>query len=126
MRASHADRDHVVALLREHLAAGRLTADEFKERMDLALAARTFGDLAPLLADLPGLDPGRVALAGAAGLAASPSPSRREADRWTLRLSVSGAVLAAYFVCGLAFGIWWLPWFAIVVPVLLIRHMRYR
>ncbi|HLJ99657.1 MAG TPA: DUF1707 domain-containing protein, partial [Streptosporangiaceae bacterium] len=35
LRASHADRDRVVALLREHLAAGRLTTDEFRDRMDL-------------------------------------------------------------------------------------------
>jgi hypothetical protein len=56
MRASDADRDRVAALLQEHRAAGRLTAEEFDERVDAALAARTLGDLDALLADLPHAD----------------------------------------------------------------------
>jgi len=44
------------ALLREHLAAGRLTAEEYHERLDLAYAAKTLGQLDELLADLPGID----------------------------------------------------------------------
>ena len=35
-RASDADRDRTAAALREHLAAGRLTAEEFDERLDKA------------------------------------------------------------------------------------------
>ena len=34
IRASDADRDRVASLLREHHAAGRLTAEEFNERLD--------------------------------------------------------------------------------------------
>ena len=45
IRASDADRDRTAALLREHLAAGRLTAEEFNERLDKAYAAKTLGDL---------------------------------------------------------------------------------
>jgi hypothetical protein len=56
IRASDADRDRTAALLREHLAAGRLTADEFNERLDKAYAAKTLGELDELLADLPGID----------------------------------------------------------------------
>src|SRR5215472_17052274 len=56
IRASDADRDRTAALLREHLAAGRLTSEEFNERLDKAYAARTMGDLDELLADLPGID----------------------------------------------------------------------
>ena len=56
IRASDADRDRVAALLREHHAAGRLTADEFNERLDKAYAAKTLGELDELLADLPGID----------------------------------------------------------------------
>jgi cobalamin biosynthesis protein CbiG len=51
IRASDADRDHVASLLQEHHAAGRLTAEEFAERMEAALRARTLGELADLLAD---------------------------------------------------------------------------
>ena len=56
IRASDADRDRVAALLREHHAAGRLTAEEFGERMEQALDARTLGELDELLADLPAID----------------------------------------------------------------------
>ena len=56
LRASDADRDRVAAQLREHLAAGRLTPEEFSERLDQALTARTAGELDALLADLPGID----------------------------------------------------------------------
>ena len=56
IRASDADRDRTTALLREHHAAGRLTAEEFHERMDAALNAKTLGELDDLLADLPVID----------------------------------------------------------------------
>ena len=56
IRASDADRDRVTALLREHHAAGRLTAEEFHERMDAALNAKTLGEIDDLLADLPAID----------------------------------------------------------------------
>ena len=56
IRASDADRDRTAALLREHHAAGRLTADEFHERLDKAYAAKTLGELDELLADLPAID----------------------------------------------------------------------
>ena len=56
MRASDEDRDRVAGLLQEHHAEGRLTAEEFSERMDAALHARTLGELDELLADLPHAD----------------------------------------------------------------------
>jgi hypothetical protein len=56
IRASDADRDRTAALLREHHAAGRLTAEEFNERLDKAYTAKTLGELDELLADLPGID----------------------------------------------------------------------
>lgn len=56
IRASDADRDRTAALLREHHAAGRLTAEEFQERLDQAYAAKTLGELDQLLADLPAID----------------------------------------------------------------------
>jgi hypothetical protein len=56
IRASDEDRDRTVSLLREHHAAGRLTAEEFNERVDKALEARTLGDLDALMADLPAID----------------------------------------------------------------------
>ena len=59
MRASDADRQEVIERLRTALDEGRLKMDEFVERMGLASEAVTYGDLAPLHADLPA--GGRVA-----------------------------------------------------------------
>ncbi|MCO5973240.1 DUF1707 SHOCT-like domain-containing protein [Actinoallomurus soli] len=53
LRASDQDRDETVQRLQVAFAEGRLTDGEFDERMRGALAARTYGDLAGLLADLP-------------------------------------------------------------------------
>jgi hypothetical protein len=53
LRASDADRDAVVDRLREAAGEGRLEPDELEQRVDGALRARTYGDLAELLADLP-------------------------------------------------------------------------
>lgn len=68
IRAGDADRDRVVAALQAHREAGRLTAEEFEERMESALMARWLDELPPLLADLPGPDtPPRQQPAGSAG-----------------------------------------------------------
>lgn len=53
MRASDADRQEVVERLRAALDEGRLKMDEYLERMGQASEAVTYGDLAPLYADLP-------------------------------------------------------------------------
>jgi len=53
LRASHEDRDRVVELLRVSAGDGRLTADELDQRLELAMTARTYGELAKLVADLP-------------------------------------------------------------------------
>jgi DUF1707 SHOCT-like domain len=52
MRASDADRDQVIDLLRVAAGDGRLTPDELDERLEAALSSRTFGELAVLTADL--------------------------------------------------------------------------
>jgi len=52
-RVSDADRNRAVTQLREHVVEGRLTLDEFSERVGTALQARTRGDLVAVMADLP-------------------------------------------------------------------------
>nr|WP_239579491.1 DUF1707 domain-containing protein [Microlunatus panaciterrae] len=56
-RIGDVERDRAVALLRDHLAEGRLDQQEFDDRLTLALSARTQADLDPLFADLPGPRP---------------------------------------------------------------------
>jgi hypothetical protein len=53
LRASDADRAAVADVLGGHLSDGRLTVAEFDERLTRAYAARTYGELAELTADLP-------------------------------------------------------------------------
>jgi hypothetical protein len=53
LRISDAERERAVRTLGEHHAVGRLTYDEFVERMDLAYEARTHEQLNVLTADLP-------------------------------------------------------------------------
>jgi hypothetical protein len=50
---SDADRARVVAELREHYEAGRLTLEEFQERLDEAQKARTESELHRALRQLP-------------------------------------------------------------------------
>jgi Domain of unknown function (DUF1707) len=56
IRASDDDRDRAASLLREHHAVGRLTPEEFSERLDKVYEAKTVGELEELMADLPGID----------------------------------------------------------------------
>ena len=53
MRASDADREAVADALRDAHAEGRLTLEEFEERLDATLAAKTIGELAVVTKDLP-------------------------------------------------------------------------
>jgi hypothetical protein len=55
LRIGDEERDSVAAQLREHFTAGRLTFDEFLERLDTALTAKTQGQISRLMADLPRL-----------------------------------------------------------------------
>jgi hypothetical protein len=53
LRASHEDRDKIVEQLRRAGGDGRLDAEELDERVGTALVARTYGELAALVTDLP-------------------------------------------------------------------------
>ncbi len=66
LRASHQDRDRVVEILRVAAGDGRLTAEELDERLEAALTARTYAELAALTTDLP-------ATATPAGVAVAPA-----------------------------------------------------
>jgi len=64
VRASDAEREHTVALLRDGFTDGRLTQDELEERAAAAYAARTSTELSDLTVDLPTHEqpprPGRI------------------------------------------------------------------
>jgi Domain of unknown function (DUF1707) len=53
LRASHADRERAIEVLKAAFVQGRLDRDEFDLRVGRALASRTYADLAALTADIP-------------------------------------------------------------------------
>jgi len=82
LRASHADREQVIGVLKAAFMQGRLGKDELTARVGQALAARTYADLATLTADLP------------AGLAAAEPPSKPARARAPLPVRT-----AAWLMC---------------------------
>ncbi len=134
IRASDADRDRTAALLREHHAAGRLTAEEFNERLDKAYAAKTVAELDELLADLPAIDlyqlpdaslhrrPGQAGgyplpWLTAPGAVSRFSPAWKAA--WGSWLSVSLVCFVIWLLSGHPASLWFLwvagPWGALML-----------
>jgi hypothetical protein len=124
LRASDADRERTVNLLREHHAEGRLDVEEFHERLNAAYASKTIGDLNGLLADLPAIDLYRLP---SAGLRPAPvgswAPGRRpggavarQAAHWAAWAGTSSVLALAWLIVGAAAGgLAWLPWFLLIV-----------
>jgi class 3 adenylate cyclase len=106
-RVSDAERDRTVAQLREHVVEGRLTLDEFSERVGRALGSRTHGDLEAVMTDLPATIDGTAPSAVLA--AAAPTAARRQ-RRWHIavmsghstkgRWRISGKTNAVAFMGG--------------------------
>ena len=129
IRASDADRDRVTALLREHHAAGRLTAEEFHERMEQALDAKTLGELDELLADLPAIDlyqlPDASLRRAPPHLGQSLLPADRRGSAEPARFApgtvamgawavVTSALIAIWAVAAVIGGGTWFPWWALI------------
>ncbi len=122
IRASDADRDRTVTLLREHLAAGRLDNMEFDDRMEKALAAKTLGELDLLMADLPGIDLYRLPDARLTRQPMQAQPARRHREHWRAAWGSWFTVSLVLFVIWALGGhgyVWplWIagPWAAILV-----------
>jgi len=127
IRASDADRDRAAALLREHHAAGRLTAEEFHDRMNQALEAKTLGELDELLADLPAIDLYRLPHESIGRRSPGTRQSLMPDDPGGLTRFTPGAVaMGAWAVVASALvAIWavaavvgsgtWFPWWAVIV-----------
>jgi DUF1707 SHOCT-like domain len=122
MRVSDADRDRVATELGEHFQAGRLTQDEFDERVGKAIAARTRGDLDELLADLPSDRP-------AGRLPATAGRSSPPVRGMPLCLGPAAGVVAVAAILAVLFAVpahpGWAPWWLIFVPIfVLLRRSR--
>ena len=73
MRASDADREKVASILRDAYVEGRLTAVEHEERLAEVYRAMTYGELIPVMRDLP-VPPGTLAVPTANSLQVTPPP----------------------------------------------------
>ncbi len=98
MRASHADRQHVIDTLKAAFVQGRLTKDELDQRVGQAFASNTYAELAALSADLPagpGRPPSRPARAQGRSL------GDKKVLQWAIVCALSPlAPLAAAFLFG--------------------------
>ncbi|MGH8876846.1 MAG: DUF1707 SHOCT-like domain-containing protein [Stackebrandtia sp.] len=83
IRISNAEREQAIEHLQGCTSEGRLTLDEFSQRVDAVYEAKTYGDLVPLLSDLPAVGDG-VAPAGAAehDEIAPTGSSERRTGKW--------------------------------------------
>jgi Domain of unknown function (DUF1707) len=100
LRASDAERESIVAQLREHGAAGRLDVDELEQRVGAAYAARTHGELGELLADLPARRPARAV--------AAPHVRHWPRHEWAGFFGVNALLIAIWAVTGA--GYFWPAW----------------
>jgi hypothetical protein len=105
LRIADADREAAAAHLREHYAQGRLTLEEFNQRLDAVFAATTQRQLAALTSDLPGI------AAPSAPLPATTAGTHRERARREQRqgswaqLGMIPVILAALAAWLLVFGL---------------------
>ncbi len=128
VRASDADRDRSAAALSEHYAAGRLTLEEYHERLDQAYAAKTLGDLDDLMTDLPGTDPGQLQsqrvghppLPGRSTQGTVQVPDDRHPVVSPFWLGVAVGAFVAWLISGATAG----PWFLLVAVVLALIMLR--
>jgi hypothetical protein len=95
LRASRADREQVVELLKDAFVEDRLTKEELDERVGHALASRTYAELAAVTSDLHAGRP-------AAGPAASRPPSTPARTLAKAARRSGMCMLAAFAVAGVA------------------------
>jgi hypothetical protein len=113
VRASDAERERTATLLREHTAAGRLTPEELSDRLDVAYAAVTVGELHALVEDLPAAD---VDAPGPAGSPAREHAKRRVLHAVGIAVLVNVAAIAIWLETG-ADGSFWPKWIVLVSAI---------
>ncbi|MEA3075726.1 MAG: eukaryotic-like serine/threonine-protein kinase [Actinomycetota bacterium] len=80
VRIADADRERAIAFLRHHCTEGRITLDEFSDRVGVVYAATTVADLERVTADLPALERSPSAMP------AVPTTRRARAVSWTVSM----------------------------------------
>jgi hypothetical protein len=123
LRASHADREHVIGALQTAFAAGLLAKDEFDHRVDRTLSSRTYADLAAVTEGIT---------AGPCGSKSSRPLTRAEhAAAWGVCGLIVSAVLTVVVipagttkgvVVGTAVAIYAVSWLLAAIMIVAARH----
>jgi hypothetical protein len=94
LRASHADRDQAIDVLKTAFVQGRLSKDEFDTRVGQTFTSRTYAELAVVTADIP---------AGLTEARPRPEPHRQmssQAVAWSTGVVIAAVVLVAALLIG--------------------------
>jgi hypothetical protein len=138
LRAADADRHQIAEQLKAALDEGRLSLDEYDDRVRQAYAARTYAELLPLVADLP-----KPGLSAAEVDARRAAEVKREAHRlpmalmvlWTIWGAATAVNIMVWFLVMATAGLDIYPWpvwllvpgtalVAVTVGVQTIRHQQ--
>ncbi|MFR9751507.1 DUF1707 domain-containing protein [Nocardia sp. 004] len=110
LRASDADREKIIGQLRQAMSEGRLSLHEFDERLQQVYAAKTYGELAPLLSDLP-VQLDSLPVQGASSPDRIGGIPKWVGIMWAPWVSVNVLCLAIYLFTGA--GYFWPFWVAV-------------
>jgi Domain of unknown function (DUF1707) len=117
LRVADADREQLAEDLREHMLAGRLTPEEFEERLGRAYKATTRGELDALKVDLP-MSPAGLQVA----LAKRKSNLRRRLFQESGGAVTISAVCVAIWLASGADGSFWPIWVIVATLLPLVRN----
>ena len=115
LRASHADREHVIDTLKTAFVQGRLTKDELDLRVGQTFASRTYAELARVTADVPagltaGAPPPQPGPAGA-------RPPMNKAAKSAICVAIALATMVvAFFLTG-GYALVFVPFYAVALLV---------
>jgi Domain of unknown function (DUF1707) len=130
-RIGDAERDRAAEYLREHMSVGRLTQQEFDDRLTAALQARTAADLEPLFADLPAPKPGQERTSPGSTAwpvyqppanrpvptpsgSLMPMPSSRTANALTVASAIAWPAWILF-----CFAVSWEFWWLVFIPIII-------
>lgn len=137
MRASDGDREKIAGRLRDAHADGRLSVDEFQLRIDALYDARTYGEIEPLVRDLPVVRSATTAPTSKVVQEASSTAIRKRTggDKamavlwtiWACAVSVNLVIWTLVSITNLEFTYFWPiwvagPWGAVLLSIHLVRR----
>lgn len=132
MRASDGDREKIAARLRDAHGEGRLSIEEFNDRLDALYQAQTYGEIEPLVRDIPVMRTHQTPEIVKA-TAPAPAPSKKDGKAmrvlWTIWACAVSLNVMIWLLVSLGNGnaeyFWpiWVagPWGAVLLTVTLIR-----